>query len=237
MASAVVEVLPSTVDSLVYDTVRIPDPVLVEERPWLARKTASRRGGKVYESPGVTERVYSDGSLEYVCAFPDCGWVNARPRSVANHYGAQHTSKGETPPATQEPTYPAGDYYEPMTHRAYRPQQRLVDALTAYLKDHPWDSVDELATVMLTWAHERPDLPDVEPDSRGPLTPEQILEAVRELVGAPLASRLVQAQEEASRLILAAADLEAQVMARDALIERLREERRALAALMAEESE
>lgn len=233
-----IEALPSSAQAIMFETVPETERVVTGERPWLARKAASSKGGKVYESATAIERTWSDGSMDYICAFPGCGWTNVRARSVANHYGSAHTAKGETEPYVQTPTYPGHDYFEPLTHRPYRPSDRLVQALADWLAGHvTGDSTfTEWADAMLRWQHERPDLPDVEPTKRPPLSPEEILEEIRHLVGAPLASRLAEAEEAIAGLTTKAAELEAVVMARDAAIEHLRDERRALAALMADES-
>ena len=235
---SIIEAMPTASEAIAFESIAQPEPEVVSERPWLAKKAADSKGGTVYESPGVIERTWSDGSLDYVCSVAGCGWANPRPRSVSAHYGGAHTAKGETPPAKQEPTYPGHDYFEAVTHREYRPQQRLVLALSDWLagKVTAESTFEEWAVTMLTWAHERPDLPDVEPQKRAEMTAEDVLERIRDLVGAPLASRLSDAEAEAARQAAVIAGLEADVMARDAAIERLREERRALSQLLADES-
>jgi hypothetical protein len=229
-------VLPTVVEAIDRGVVDLPDKTVTSTRPWQARKASSQRGGTKYESTAVLERIWSDGSMDYVCAFEGCGWANNRARSVATHFGAAHTAKGESAPTTQEPSYPAADYFEPLTHRPYKPQERLVQALMAYLMEQgDMGGLRETAEAALAWMHERPDLPDVEPTERMALSAEELLEKVRALVGAPLAVRLTEADTRIAELIGRSAELEAQVLARDAAIEHLREERRTLAELLSTE--
>jgi hypothetical protein len=176
-------------------------------RPWLARRNAKQGGGVRYESEAVLERVWPDGRTDYACAFTGCEFTSDKPRSVANHYGSAHTAKGETEPAGQGPHHIDPAYTEPVTTRDYRPTQRLVDALAAWLTEHSWDNTDELAALMLEWAHERP---DIEHSERilAPLNDKQILDRIRMLVGQPdqsaqieqLQLDLVQARGEITRL-------------------------------------
>jgi hypothetical protein len=231
--------LPHLAEAILTGTVTVPERHVVVERPWLARKAASKAGGTVYESAAAIERTWSDGAVDYACAFHGCEFTNVKARSVANHFGQAHTAKGETQPRPQEPLHPAGNYFEPLSHRPYNPTDRLVSALADFLLSNTEQgaSLEELARSMLTWAHERPDLPDVVGSDSEPLTPEQILERVRMLVGAPIASRLAEAEERVAGLVAQVAEQEAVVMAREAVIEHLREERRALAGLLLEEDE
>ncbi len=361
--------MPHHVESLVHDQVTVEREILAEE-PWLARKAASRSGGRKYESAAVIERRWSDGAMDYVCAFEGCGWTNEKPRSVARHYGALHTRNGEAEAADEPPrSVPAHDYFEPLTHREYRPTRQLVKALAEALAEHMQETPEQIAESVLKWFHDRYSHPRKEGDDglldsrllgegegvgavyealqralaagvldpflreagevpstvwaalralaqvRGPngsvavplwlgepvleatgglpagarpswyadwsvcgwllpsgrgvgsdvgqagvgvpggpegsdvlagpgglpatvpplpptrgLAPEELLDHIRALIGSPL-------QAEVSQQAAVIAGLEADVMARDAVIERLREERRALAALMSEEAE
>lgn len=47
-------------------------------KPW---KTSSR----------VTERLWSDGRIDYVCTYPGCGYTAFKARAVSGHYGTIHT--------------------------------------------------------------------------------------------------------------------------------------------------
>jgi hypothetical protein len=201
------------------------------ESRWLAHKASNKRGGTMYESEAVIQRDWPSGETDYRCAYEGCGYNSVRPRSVSNHYGARHTQRGETEPGSQKDVVPVTDYTEPLSTRPYVPSKRLIDALAAYISEHIDDgtlSHAEYAEVMLTWAHERPDLPDVEATQREPLTAEQIVERVRMLVGAPLAAVLADYEREME-------GLRADVSTMTRTVDDLRAERRALRDLLTEE--
>lgn len=151
----------------------------------MARKQPGRNGGVLYESEAVLERVWPTGETDYQCAFTGCDYTNENPRGVAAHYGKAHTLKGESEPAGQDgPHVIDPTYTEPTTTRDYRPTQRLVDALASFLSEHSWDNVDDLAVLMLEWAHYRDDIEHTE-RPLAPLTDADILNKIRMLVGQP----------------------------------------------------
>ncbi len=152
--------------------------------PWLARRNAKQGGGIRYESEAVLERTWPDGRVDYICSVPDCGYESDKPRSVANHYGAAHTAKGETEPAGNGPLHVDPTYTEPVTTRDYRPTERLVAALMDVITGGEGLTADEMAVRILTWMHDRP---DIEHESRplAPLTDKDIVNRIRVLVGTP----------------------------------------------------
>jgi hypothetical protein len=171
-------------EGIVRKTIEAVHKPAVQMRPWLARRNAKQGGGIRYESEAVIERTWPDGRVDYLCSVPDCGYENDKPRSVANHYGAAHTSKGETEPAGNGPLHVDPAYTEPASTRSYRPTQRLVDALKAVLDGVVGQDTEEAAVAILTWMNERP---DIEHESRPlvPLTDGDILNRIRLLVGQP----------------------------------------------------
>jgi hypothetical protein len=190
-------------------------------RPWLARKHAGKDGGTRYESQTTLERIWPDGKTDYQCAFPDCGWQSPSPRSVAMHYGQQHTRKGESEPAGVGPHHADPEYTEPVTSRDYRPTQRLVEALMRVIDTDEFAGMDasEQAALILSWFHDRPDIEHVERPLI-PLTDKQILDKVRMLVGQPDQSEEIGV-------------LKAQVLHLENEVSRLLEERSALRELLA----
>lgn len=187
-------------------------------RPYLARKHSGKDGGTRYESETTLERVWPDGKTDYTCALTGCDYVSDSSRSVAMHYGQQHTRKGETEPAGEGPHVIDPTYTEPLSSR-YRPTERLLNTLAEFLAEHSWDNVDDLAMLFLTWANERPDL-DHEPRPLVPLTDRQILDKVRMLVGQPDQSAEIAA-------------LRSEITILESEVNRLREERTALRELLA----
>lgn len=217
--------VPKPVDdpfTTVLTPVAPPEPTVVSEHPWLARKQPSPDGGKVYESASAIEVKWSDGTVSYRCS-QSCGYESSNPRSVATHYGVAHTRTGEAPAAAEaaKRVLPGVDY---TTHvrEPYKPSERLLEALAAWLADHSWDNVDELAAIVLQWTHERPDL-DREP--KGPMSDAEILQRIRTLVAGPLARQI---QEQTEQI----ATLTAEVEAKDALLSRVQEDLDALRSIM-----
>lgn len=177
-------------------------PKLLSARPWLARKKHGPIGGERYESQAVVENHYSDGSVEFVCAF-GCGYSNPNPKGVAVHYGRSHTMSGETKPAGEGPRHVDVTYTEPSFHREYSPQDRLVKALSEWLEDN-WTTeipMDEVAMMFLTWAHERPDLEHIERDVLA-YTDTEMVQRIRAIVGQPFSVELKEAQEQMAAMQL-----------------------------------
>lgn len=175
-------------------------PAITSERPWLARKQPSKTGGTKYESAAVVERQWDNGTVDYACSVCLAGWTSPNPRSVAAHYGHAHTVRGEGIPTAeaQQHLQPGGDYTEPETTREYTPTDRLLEALTAFLREQIAEvpmGAEDLARLFLTWAHERPDL---DPEAREPiaLTDAQIVARIRSMVWQPIAVDLANAQDE-----------------------------------------
>lgn len=168
---------------------------ITRERPWLARRSATRAGGNKYRSGAVVERTWSDGTVDYVCSSPGCGWNSTAPRSVASHYAANHGTERPTSDAAKQRIVPAADYTEPLTHHEYNPTQRLVRALVDYLEGESWETSEDLATIMLRWAHDRPDLPEPEAQTYQPLTSDQIVARIQALVGGPLVERIEELEK------------------------------------------
>lgn len=175
-------------------------------RPWMARKQPGKRGGVLYASEAVLERVWPTGETDYACAFEGCEYTGDNPRGVAAHYGKAHTLKGESEPAGQDgaqvidPTYT-----EPTTTRDYRPTERLVTTLGDLLESLRGMDIQEMAVAILTWMHDRPDI-DHEPRTLIPLTDRQVLDRIRLLVGQPdqtdTIERLTRERDEATARLL-----------------------------------
>lgn len=83
----------------------IPEPAvtIVSAEPWMARVSSDGNRANLYPSKAVIERVWSDGSTDYMCAYCMTDFVSDKPRSVSNHYG-RHTEKGETTGGVLDPT-------------------------------------------------------------------------------------------------------------------------------------
>lgn len=200
-----------------------PEPVVTMERPWMARQGATADKGRHYASRAVVERRWSDGSTDYVCAKPGCGYTNAKPHSVRSHWARSkdHVDLGTRVAKARGPLE-IGPAYEPH----HRPTPDRVAAILALLAQRPNVGtdlpLDELVAEILSADMERDPLYErgalgVVP--AGPMTDEQILDAIRGLVGGT-----TQAEVE---------DLRRQLSDAHEAVARLTEERQALRELLA----
>lgn len=198
--------------------------MLVAEKPWLARKGAGRGGtGRMYESPHVIERRWSDGGIDYRCRW--CPYTNDNPRSVAIH-ARSHPERKVPPGATRKTAH-----YEPTEiKRPMSAARRLASEITHVLDGMAgWQSMspEELAQAVAEAVYEK--RPDREP--LAPLTPEQI---INRIVGLVDQGRLADLHAEVDRLaeqLRLASEARA---AAEAEAERLHEERRVLRDLLSE---
>lgn len=160
----------------------------VSVRSWVSKRNSQRRTmeATLEENDRVDEVTFSDGSQEWRCTFEGCDYVSDKSgRSVALHYGQTHVRSGDAEPLIQK-NRPVVATHVPIsedTMRPYRPTERLHAALAAFLRDAGTSDPDGLAYAALQWFHDRPDLERVEDVQPRDRTPEQILDAVRRLVG------------------------------------------------------
>lgn len=222
--------------SQIRDT-EVEPPHVVTEKPWMVRRGGSGSGsGRMYESPHVIHRVWSDGHEDYKCKHCAADpYENDNPRSVAVHATKTHVEQRD--PDAPKRAFAVQDYEPTDIKRPMSAIRRLTsDLLRALDGMDDWSSMspDELAKVLAEHVYE--ERPDREPAL--PLTPEQILARITMLVdGGRLAemhqsvertaAALVEATEDRQRLAGEVADLQREVT-------RLHEERRALRDLLAE---
>lgn len=210
---------------------------LVSESPWMVRKDGiDGAQGRMYESHSVIHRVWSDGSEDYRCRF--CGRVNDNPRSIAVH--AAKSSDTTHPPAPTHPTYRRVESYEQteIKHSDSTVRRLTSDLLHALDAVEGWQSMtrEELARALAVSVHEaRPDRAPAEP-----LTPEQVIARIVLLVDSGRLAEMHQQVERMAAALVEATDarnrLTDEVIAAQHEAERLREERRALAAMLSDEA-
>lgn len=177
----------------VMDVVAVHDPELtvVSERPWLSRMSSSRAKAttKPVESDRVTEVTFSDGSKQWRCDFPGCGYVTDKSgRSASHHFGQAHTKKGQAPLRDASARVPVAenvpiDPASMLPEHHYSPSERLHRALSAFLAEAGTSDVEALAYAALQWFHTRPDLEPAEDRPHRDLTSDEVLDRVRLLVG------------------------------------------------------
>lgn len=179
--AAVVEPEPSSVTEPVAarptDMVQA-DVHIVSEAPMLAK--ANERYG--YTSESTIERKWSDGSVDYLCSFPKCGFHTPHRLGVRSHW-TKHRGKGLTArPATFAAEVPDAV--------VYGPRQSRIDALAAFLKEQYEAGVDPgnpnffevLAKVSLTWVHEQSKNKTEHAAEREPMSDTDMLNRIRTLL-------------------------------------------------------
>lgn len=203
------------------------EPRLVSEKPWMARFAPTARGqGRLVQSATVLERLYLDGSTLYACR--ECDYSSANPRSVATHAGKSHPEasvpREERPVVVAEYT-PTGDTRSGRLHRL------ILGALS---RIEGWQEMaeEELARTLAEALRKRHDDDDDLSSASRELTPEEIIARIARLVDNGRYDQTYQSLQEAEQNLLR---LNQEMGQKDQVIERLREERRALSALLAEE--
>lgn len=217
----------------IVDAVRNTEPVIVSEHPWMAHKAASAAGGTMYESPTTRERRWSDGTLDYVCAKPGCGYTSPRPVSVARHYGRSN----DHPKAAEQPVVPGKDYFEPFTTR-HTPSEGRVQAILALLASHKdvagEATLDELVRLILAADMERDPLFE-----RGTVTregDESVIGQIRSLVSPELVAENSELRERCDALFTRAEELSAMLETSQNEVDRLQGNLSALRDLLTEAS-
>jgi hypothetical protein len=215
------------------------DTHVLTEKPWMVRKGGHEGGsGTMYESHSVIHRVWSDGHEDYRCRF--CAYTSDNPRGVAGH--ASRTKTGH--PASTDPveTHRVNEYVPTEIKRPLSGIRRLTTELTLALDAmQDWCDMPREDLARALAEHVYAMRPDREPAA--PLTPEQILHRITLMVDSgrlaemhqqveATAAALRETQDDMARVSVHAAEMEAQAAELEAQVEGLREERRALAAML-----
>jgi hypothetical protein len=217
----------------IVDAVRNTEPVIMSEHPWMAHKAASASGGTMYESATTRERRWSDGTLDYVCALPGCGYTSPRPVSVARHYGRSN----DHPKAAEQPVVPGKDYFEAFTSR-HTPSEGRVQAILALLASHKdaasGATLDELVRLILAADMERDPLYE-----RGEVVregDESVIGQIRSLVSPQLVAENSELRERCDALFTRAEELSGMLEASQNEVDRLQGNLSALRDLLTDAS-
>jgi len=178
-------------------------PTVSKVRPWIARRSMHKEGGEVYESKAVLERKWTDGSMDYACAFPDCDYTAPEPRTIASHYGGKHGREVPTGKAAQAESWTDPGLSWTPTQR----QQGRIARLAKEMREaaNALDETGEGITpeALAEWIVKRRDeARESLSDESTPLTPEQVIERVRRLVDggayADLLARMEQVEVQSA---------------------------------------
>lgn len=227
-------------DVMVYrstdvDPVPVPETTLVTTKPWMVRRGGVDGGsGTMYESPVVIERIWADGEKDYRCK--SCEFCNLNPRSVSSHSARKHKDgqgKAEQPRGYKVNAYEATDLTRPRSavRRMRSELMHLLDSMDDWASVSPDDLAERLAEGLYDTK------PDREPVA--PLSSEQVISRISYLVDNGRLADLHQQMERMAETmreqsaVTTAAQIEAERLRHE--VERLREERKVLASLLADD--
>jgi hypothetical protein len=231
-----------------------PERTIVSERPWVARFNSTGDKSRGYESETTVERHWSDGTLDYHCAWPGCDYTSPLPRPVANHYArtASHAKVNRSPDKFSIPIYEPSSRQQQRIDRLLREMERAKDELPSEF------DLAALAKKMIEMRERHREVHE-DYDSGEPMTAEQVLNRIRLMVDqgeyakrmeaeaevrrrndelaaevANLAERLDRSERNATEAVQAAADLAAQRDEAKAAASRYRDNWKALQEMLQE---
>lgn len=164
-----------------------PDPApalhITREEPWSAHGRVRAGGSETYPSDAVMERTWSDGTIDYVCRWPDCDWHSDVPRSVSAHYGAHLRGQGKSP--APEADGLDESWVPRQTARITRLRREIDGALVAALAANMDLRTPEFSHFLAQWIIDhRIEAAGGDADGgedEGPLSTEQILDKIAAL--------------------------------------------------------
>jgi hypothetical protein len=158
---------------------------IIRQEPWAAHGHVGSDGiSRTYPSEAVVEREWSDKTIDYACADPECDYTNDVPRSVSSHFASKHRrglGRAEQPPADDVDP----EWTPQRKAQVARLRRELDGALNAALAQGIDWAVEDQAKWLAEWIVEhRADTPVSGSDETDPadLTPEQILDRIGALV-------------------------------------------------------
>ena len=159
---------------------------ILRQEPWTAHGAPVKSGiGSVtYPSAAVTERTWSDETVDFRCAWPDCEYVNESPRSVASHYTSHVRGQGRAP--QPEPDGIDTDHEPRKKIRIRNLRRELEGAMTAAfvagLAAEDPEYPEWVATWIIDHRVEAVRGSDTELSDAGELDTDQILDRIAALV-------------------------------------------------------
>lgn len=168
-------------------TPQLTDRHVVSERPWMAHQSSGSgtSHAKAYPTRSTIERLWSDGTKDYRCAYDGCEVVKDRPKQIVTHFAAKHVrfgnleKQGRPTELVDDPNFEGTGLT-----RKVRPRKSRIDALARHLEglDLSALNAEELAEETLTFLAELSNSGSSLSQEREPLTPEQIITRIRTLV-------------------------------------------------------
>lgn len=144
---------------------------VIHERPM----TAKASEGRAYDSKVAIERTWSDGTTDYKCV--DCDYSSEHRLSIRAHRAGSKHERTERDRNTRKAEVPLAVSYRPRQPRI----EALAEVLKALMKDGITDP-EELAQEALTWVHEQSNRGTGLAAESEPMTAEQTLERIRNLL-------------------------------------------------------
>lgn len=168
---------------------RTGDRHIVSEVPMVANAGT----GRGYISPTTIQRTWSDGSVDFGCAFEGCDFSSEKRQGIGPHWRA-HVNRGEaehaSTPGRQERVFLVTDHVA-TERNGYTPRADRIAALAADLRTLleegiDWSDLDNaakrLAEEALHWDHRQSVTRSGLASEREPLTAEQTLDRIRAMI-------------------------------------------------------
>lgn len=176
------------------------EATIVSEKPMVAKAGESRG----YTSVTTIERKWSDGSMDYVCAYDGCDFASPNRKAPSGHYAATHTRDKGT--AKQPESFRA---LVPNAH-PYAPREGRIRALAELISELMGDerSPEDIARVALTWVHEQSRKGTELSVEREEMSAEDMLHRIRLLLDD---GRFVAMQQEVEALTTRLTESEAKI--------------------------
>lgn len=157
---------------------------IVKQGPMLAKAS----DGKGYDSNAITQREWSDGSIDYKCN--DCDYTSPNRLSVRGHISSHR--KGPRPMPDRFPA-------EVPNAASYKPNKNRVAALAAVIDELMREGEMDpqtLALHALTWVHEQSRKGTTLAEEREPMGPEDVLNRIRALLDDGTQMEALREQDE-----------------------------------------
>jgi hypothetical protein len=182
--------------------------------------------GRFYRSNAVNDRHWSDGTVDYACAWHDCTFSHAQYRNVAAHYGSHLRGQGTQP--TEAPYRTDQEEADLARHRARI--ERLTRELEAAASD--WD--EENGSYSWRWMaehivlHRHWDRTGHDDDAEArELTADEIIERIGRLIDNGKTSNLLADNQrlidEAAKAAVLAAEAETRAAKAEGNLQALRD--------------
>lgn len=155
----------------ISETTRVEVPSVVSVKPFVAKRSMTNSGGKVYSSVATLEVIYSDGSVAYRCS--ECEFERPQMSSIRGHRSVHGATTGASPKS----------YIDPAIRWDPNPRQeatitRLANEIRLAMETGITEPGDMARSIIGLRVRET----QSETEAIQPLTPEETLAQIRVLL-------------------------------------------------------